>query len=203
VKALLLIDIQNDFMPGGTLAVEQGDEVVPVANAIKPHFDLVVVTMDWHPCHHVSFASNHPGREAGDQVEVDTVMQTLWPDHCVQNTPGASLHSGLDVAGIDHVVHKGVDPDIDSYSCFFDNEHLRDTGLDAYLRERGVREVGVAGVAMDYCVRFSALDARALGYDVSVVIDGCRGVELAPGDIEAAAAEMRAAGCKMVLSGDL
>jgi nicotinamidase/pyrazinamidase len=202
MRALLLIDLQNDFMPGGCLAVAHADETVAVANVLMPRFDVVVATQDWHPAAHASFASNHPGREPGDRVEVEGITQTLWPDHCVVGLPGASFHSALDVAGIDHVVRKGTYAAIDSYSGFFDNGHLRQTDLSAYLNERGVQEVWICGVATDYCVKYTALDARALGLPTVVVADGCRGVDLRAGDVEAAIDEMRAAGCETAVSSD-
>ena len=203
MRALLMIDIQNDFMPFGSLPVAEGDAVVAVANAIAPAFGLVVATQDWHPAGHGSFASAHPGNVPGDVVELGGVSQTLWPDHCVQNTPGASFHSGLDVAAIDHVVRKGTDPAIDSYSGFFDNGHLKDTGLAAFLAEKGVHEVWLVGLATDYCVRFSALDARAAGLSCVLVLDGVRGVDLAPGDVDSAVEEMRSAGCRVTTSAEL
>ncbi len=202
MRALLLIDLQNDFMPGGSLAVSNAGDTVEVANALMPRFELVVATQDWHPAGHASFASGYPGRLPGDQAEIDGRMQTLWPDHCVQGTFGASFHSALDVAGVDHVVRKGTDTAIDSYSGFFDNGHLKQTDLAAYLGERGVREVWISGVATDYCVKFTALDARGLGLTTVVIVDGCRGVALRPGDVDAAIAEMRSAGCEMVTSSE-
>ena len=200
MRALLLIDIQNDFMPFGSLPVADGDAVVSVANALARDFELVVATQDWHPAGHASFASSHPGRSAGEVIDVAGLPQVLWADHCVQNSPGASFHSGLDVAPIDHVVRKGTDPGIDSYSGFFDNNHARDTGLSAYLRGRGVDEIWLVGVATDYCVKFTALDGRAEGFTVVVVEDGCRAVNLSPDDGERAFEEMRAAGCGIVRS---
>jgi len=197
MRALLLIDIQNDFCPGGSLAVERGDAVVAVANALAARFDFVVATQDWHPAGHGSFASSHAGQSVGDVIELGGVSQVLWPDHCVQNTPGASFHSGLDVAAVDAVVRKGSDPAIDSYSGFFDNGHLRDTGLSAILRERAVDEVWIAGLATDYCVKYTALDALDLGFAVTVVEDGCRAVDLNQGDGQSALDEMRAAGCRI------
>jgi nicotinamidase/pyrazinamidase len=202
MRALLLIDLQNDFMPGGALAVEDADEAVVVANAIMSRFDLIVATQDWHPKGHASFASSHFGRVPGEQVEVVGEMQTLWPDHCVQQTPGASFHSGLDVAGVIRVVRKGTDQKIDSYSGFFDNGHRKDTGLGAYLSDLGVTDVWVSGVATDYCVKYTALDARALGLATTVVVDGCRGVDLRSGDVDDALSEMRAAGCELVTSSE-
>jgi nicotinamidase/pyrazinamidase len=202
MRALLLIDIQNDFMPFGSLPVADGDAVVAVANALAPLFELVVATQDWHPAGHASFASSHPGRHAGEVIEVAGLPQMLWADHCVQNTPGASFHSGLDVAQIDHVVRKGTDPAIDSYSGFFDNNHAKYTGLSVFLRERGVDEIWLVGVATDYCVKFTALDGRGEGFNVVVVEDGCRAVNVAPGDGAHALAEMAAAGCRIARSSE-
>ncbi len=153
MRALILVDIQNDFMPFGALPVPDGDAVVPVANALAPLFPLVVATQDWHPPGHGSFASAHPSAKPGDVTTLGGVEQVLWPDHCVQNMPGASFHSGLDVAYITHVVRKGVDPAIDSYSAFFDNDRRSSTGLSDLLERHGVHELVVLGLATDYCVR--------------------------------------------------
>jgi len=202
MRALLLIDIQNDFMPFGSLPVAEGDAVVAVANGLAPRFELVVATQDWHPAGHASFASSHPGHSAGEVVDVAGLPQVLWADHCVQNSPGASFHSGLDVARIDCVARKGTDPAIDSYSGFFDNNHAKDTGLSAYLLGREVDEIWVAGLALDYCVKFTALDGRGEGFAVVVVEDGCRAVNLAPDDGARALAEMAAAGCRIAKSGE-
>ncbi len=198
MRALVLVDVQNDFMPFGALPVKDGDEVVPVANRLAERFELVAATQDWHPADHGSFASSHPGRTPGEVVELGGITQVLWPDHCVQNTPGASFHSALDVARISHVARKGTDPGIDSYSGFFDNGHLRETGLDGWLRSRGADALWLVGLATDYCVKFTALDARELGYEVNVVEPGVRAVDLSPGDGERALDEMRAAGCRIV-----
>ena len=198
MRALLLVDIQNDFVPGGALPVPDGDAVVPVANALTPRFGLVVASQDWHPPGHGSFASAHPGRTPGEVVDLGGVDQVLWPDHCVQNAPGASFHSALDVGGIDRVVRKGTDPGIDSYSAFFDNGHRKDTGLAAFLREHGVDEIVVCGLATDYCVRATVLDAMGLGFGVTVIEDGCRAVDLAAGDGERALGEMRSAGAAVI-----
>lgn len=203
MRALVLVDIQNDFMPGGSLAVAEGDAVVHVANRFVRRFDLVVATQDWHPADHASFAANHPGHVPGDVVDLGGVGQVLWAPHCVQNTPGASFHSALDITGIRHVIRKGTDPGIDSYSGFYDNHHLRATGLEALLREWMVSEIVVMGLATDYCVRYTALDGRELGLRVTVVDDGCRAVDLAPGDGDRAFAEMRGAGCAVVSSAEL
>jgi len=204
MNALILVDIQNDFLPGGALAVPDGDAVVPVANALAAEaFDVVAATQDWHPAGHGSFASQHPGRKVGDVVELHGLQQVLWPDHCVEGTAGARFASGLAVERIGKVVRKGTDPGIDSYSTFFDNAHRKATGLADYLRERGVGAVFLAGLATDYCVRFSALDAVELGFRAHVVLDGCRGVELAAGDVERAVGEMAAAGVRMLEAADV
>lgn len=200
MKALILVDIQNDFLPGGALPVPRGDEVVPVANGLMPHFELVVATQDWHPADHGSFASRHAGRKVGDLVELNGLPQVLWPDHCVQKTPGAEFASGLDAAGIDRVVQKGTDAGIDSYSGLYDNGHRQSTGLAEFLRTAGVTDLYVMGLATDYCVKFTALDARAEGFNVTLIADGCRGVELKPGDIWRALDEMKSAGVKTIAS---
>jgi len=202
-RALILVDIQNDFVPGGALAVKDGDKVVPVANRIQPAFELIVATQDWHPANHGSFASQHPGKKPGDVIDLNGIAQVLWPDHCVQRSKGAEFHPRLDRTRIAKVFQKGVDPAIDSYSAFFDNAHLRGTGLAEYLKSQGVTAVYIAGLATDYCVKFTALDARTLGLDTYVIEDGCRGVNLQPGDSAAAIDQMRAAGVHVVTSDDL
>ena len=193
-EALILVDIQNDFVPGGSLAVSHGDEVVPVANRVQGAFDLVLATQDWHPQDHGSFASNHPGHQPGDVIELAGMPQVLWPDHCVQRSRGAEFHRDLDLSRVVRVFRKGVDPEIDSYSGFFDNGHRRSTGLGDFLHEQGVSQIYILGLATDYCVKFSALDAVNLGFVTQVVIDGCRGVELSEGDTQKAIEEMRAKG---------
>lgn len=198
--ALILVDIQNDFIPGGALPTRDGAEVVPVANRLIPQFALVVATQDWHPQDHGSFASNHPGRKPGEFIELGGIDQILWPDHCVQGAEGADFHPELDMSKVDHVVRKGTDPEIDSYSGFFDNGHRKATGLADYLREQGVSRVWVMGLATDYCVKFTALDALRLDFETFVIEDGCRGVELAPGDIARALDDMRAAGATVTTS---
>ena len=190
---LLLVDIQNDFLPGGALAVPCGDEVIPVANSLMAEADLVVATQDWHPPGHGSFASTH-GAEVGSVIDLDGLEQVLWPDHCVSGSAGALFGPGLETNGIDHVVRKGTDPRVDSYSGFFDNGRRHDTGLADYLRGTGVSEVLVAGLATDYCVKWTALDAASLGFRTTVVGAGCRGVELNPGDVDRAWTEMAEAG---------
>jgi len=200
-NALILVDIQNDFMPTGSLPVAHGDEVVPVANRVQRQFELVVATQDWHPANHGSFASNHPGCKPGDMTELGGLPQILWPDHCVQGTPGAEFHRDLDRTRVARVFHKGIDADIDSYSGFFDNGHRRSTGLGEYLREQGVTDVYILGLATDYCVKYSALDALKFGFTTHVIEDGCRGVELHAGDVQRALDEMRRAGVEITMSG--
>ena len=211
MRALILVDLQNDFCSGGALAVPEGDKVIPVANGLVPAFDLVVATQDWHPADHGSFASNHEGRKPGDVIDLGGLEQILWPDHCVQGTPGAELHPDLDVSRVAEVFRKGTDPAVDSYSAFFDNARRsgpkrsgpylarrRSTGLGDYLKEKGAGDVHICGLATDYCVKFTALDAVELGFRTFVVEDACRGVDLNPGDIEKAVAQMRDAGVRVV-----
>ena len=203
MKALILVDLQNDFLPGGALAVPQGDAVIPLANQLQGCFKLAVATQDWHPPNHGSFAANHPGRKVGDVVKLAKLEQVLWPVHCVQNTRGAEFAPGLIRARINRVFKKGTDPLLDSYSGFFDNGHQSATGLNAYLKDRDVTDVYVLGLATDYCVKFTALDAVGLGFRTFLVEDACRGVELKPGDVASAIDEMRAAGVTLVRSQDL
>lgn len=197
-SALILVDLQNDFLPGGALAVPGGDQVIPIANRLQEQFDLVVATQDWHPANHVSFAANHPGKKAGDEIDLGLHRQKLWPVHCIQNTPGAALAADLDIRRIAHLVKKGSGPLVDSYSAFFDNGHRYGTGLAEYLRDHAIQTVFLAGLATDYCVKATALDAIPLGFRVVVIEDACRGVNVLPGDVERAIAEMRAAGVEVV-----
>jgi nicotinamidase/pyrazinamidase len=199
--ALLLVDIQNDFCPGGALPIPHGDDVVAVANRLMPRFELVVATQDWHPPNHSSFAANHLGRKVGDVIEIGGTPQILWPVHCVASTQGAALVSGLHSRGIDKIFHKGTDPLLDSYSAFFDNGHHNATGLEDFLKSQQVRTLYIMGLATDYCVKFTALDARALGFETFLIEDGCRGVEARTGDVEAALDQMRAAGVAIIDSG--
>lgn len=203
MKALILVDLQNDFLPGGALAVTRGDEVLSVANRMQSHFDLVVATQDWHPADHGSFAANHPGTEPGQVIEVNGLQQILWPVHCVRETRGAAFAGSLDTGRIARVFQKGTDPNYDSYSGFFDNGHKVATGLGDYLKHMKVTEVYVLGLATDYCVKFTALDALSLGFGTHLIEDGCRGVELKAGDVERAVADMRSAGVRVNCSGDV
>jgi nicotinamidase/pyrazinamidase len=203
MRALILVDLQYDFCPGGALAVARGDETIEVANRLLPHFSTVVATQDWHPADHESFATQHPGKHPGEMIDLAGLPQVLWPPHCVQGTRGAELHAGLTQTKITEVFPKGTDRKIDSYSGFFDNGHQKPTGLAEWLRERWITRVYVMGLATDYCVKATALDARQLGFDTWVIEDGCRPVELAAGDGERAIADMRAAGVTIVDSGTI
>ena len=198
MKALLLIDFQLDFLPGGSLAVPEGDTILPVLNDLQPRFDLVVATQDWHPAGHRSFASAHPGRALFSEITWQGLPQRLWPDHCVQGSAGSALHPGLNLDRVEAIFRKGTDPELDSYSAFFDNGHRRATGLSAYLRARGVTEVFVAGLAADYCVYFSAKDARSEGFAVAVIEDATRGI--APESMAAAKADLLVQGVRFVSS---
>jgi nicotinamidase/pyrazinamidase len=200
MNALIIVDLQNDFLPGGALAVPHGDEVIPVANELQKRFELVIATQDWHPPDHGSFAANHPGKKPGDRIMLDGIEQILWPVHCVQNTHGAEFASSFDTSRIVHVFHKGTERNIDSYSTFFDNAHRRHTGLAHYLDKRGIKDVYLMGLALDYCVKYSALDARQLGLNTHVIVDGCRGIELETGDIRRALDEMKRAGAVLLES---
>jgi nicotinamidase/pyrazinamidase len=195
-----MVDLQNDFCSGGNLAVPFGEDVVPIANALQKTFPLVIATKDWHPKDHISFASNHPQKKIGDKIKVGEIEQILWPDHCIQESAGSEFHSALDVTRINKIIFKGTDKKIDSYSAFFDNAHLRQTGLNDYLREHHVQDVYIMGLATDYCVKYSCHDAVALGFNVYVIEDACRGVELKKGDIEKAISEMKNEGVKIIQS---
>ena len=200
MRALVLVDIQNDFLPGGALPVPDGDAIIEVVNDLQLRFDLVVATQDWHPHDHGSFAANHPGRRAGDVIDLNGLRQVLWPAHCVQGTRGAAFVGLLHTGRIDRVFQKGADPAIDSYSGFFDNGHRRSTGLADYLKAEGVTDVYTAGLATDYCVKFTALDARKLGFNTHVIEDACRGVNLRPTDSREALEELRRTGVEVLQS---
>lgn len=203
LKTLLLVDLQNDFLPGGALAVPDGDTVIPVANKLQPAFPLVVATQDWHPANHGSFASNHRGRKVFDQIELNGLPQTLWPVHCVQNTQGAELAGTLNRDRIAKVFPKGTDAGLDSYSGFFDNGRRQSTGLGEWLKARAVTEVFVCGLATDYCVKFTALDAARMGFTTYLIADACRGVNLRSGDVQDALEAMQRAGIDVVQSAEL
>jgi nicotinamidase/pyrazinamidase len=196
LKALLLIDIQYDFLPGGNLAVPDGDAIFPAVNRLQSRFDLVVATQDWHPAGHKSFASSHEGRQPFDTIPWEGGTQVLWPDHCVQGTPGAQLCDALDTRRIEAIFRKGTDPQIDSYSGFWDNGRRKDTGLAHYLRGRGVRQVYVAGLAADYCVYFTARDAVGEGFEAFIIDDATKPIQ--PDHYLRAQAEFKELGGRMV-----
>ena len=199
---LLVVDVQNDFCPEGALGVPEGDAVVPVINRIQSGFAHVVLTQDWHPAGHQSFASTHPGHAPFETVEVAYGPQTLWPDHCVQGTPGAAFHPDLDTTKAEMIVRKGTRAAIDSYSAFYENDRTTATGLAGYLRERGFTRVFICGLATDYCVHFSALDAARVGFEAMVIEDACRGIDL-EGSLAAANQAMAEAGVAFIASAAL
>ena len=203
MKTLILVDIQNDFLPGGALAVPEGDVIVPIVNRLLPRFDLVVATQDWHPADHGSFATNHAGKNAFENIDLNGLPQTLWPAHCVQNTGGACFAPGLDTRRVARVFPKGTDARVDSYSGLFDNGRRSSSGLAEWLKERGARDLWVCGLATDFCVKFTALDAIAEGFRVHLITDACRGIDLPSGNVAAALAEMQAAGVRLVTSQEL
>jgi nicotinamidase/pyrazinamidase len=198
----LVVDVQNDFCPGGNLAVPGGDAVVPVINALAPRFKHVVLTQDWHPAGHQSFASSHPGRKAYETITVAYGPQILWPDHCVQGTPGAEFRGDLDIPHAALVIRKGFRPQIDSYSALYENDRTTPTGLAGYLRERGLKRIFVAGLALDFCVRYSAEDAKREGFDVVVIEDACRGIDVG-GSVAATLAAFAALGITTTASSSI
>lgn len=201
--AFMAVDVQNDFCPGGALAVPDGDAVVPIINRLAPLFETCILTQDWHPLQHVSFASAHPGAHPYDAAQVNGRDATLWPDHCVQASQGAGFHPGLDQGPYRLVLRKGFRPGLDSYSAFFENDGSTPTGLDGYLRGLGITTVYVAGLALDYCVYYSALDATRLGYRAVVVLDATRAVGSPAGLAERAVAELRLQGVTMMESAEV
>ena len=194
--ALIVIDVQNDFCPGGALEVPQGDAILRGINALMPDFDAVVLTQDWHPAGHSSFASSHDDHDPYELITMPYGPQVLWPDHCIQGSIGAQFHPDLQVDRADMIIRKGYNPDIDSYSAFFENDHRTPTGLDGYLRTRGIERLTMVGLALDFCVNFSAVDAAKLGFDVEVREDLCRAIDL-DGSLAKAREGMRAAGAKL------
>jgi len=191
--ALLVIDVQNDFCPGGALAVPDGDTIVPGINALMSDFPAVILTQDWHPAGHSSFASSHPGKAPMEMTEMPYGPQVLWPDHCIQGSDGAAFHPDLNTDRADLIIRKGYNPAIDSYSAFFENDHTTPTGLEGYLRTRGITHLTMVGLATDFCVNFSAVDAAKLGFAVDVHSDLCRAIDL-NGSLKAAEDGMRASG---------
>jgi len=198
MNALIISDLQNDFVEGGALAVPGGTEIVPFINRIQPEFDVVVATQDWHPPNHGSFASNHPGHKPGDVITLNGLEQILWPDHCVQGTPGSEFVPGLYRDRWAGVFRKGTDPGVDSYSGFFDNLRRHATGLADFLKETGVSDIFIVGLTTEYCVKATAIDGAALGFRTTVIKDGCRGLNYQPGDLEKAFEEMSDNGVKLI-----
>jgi nicotinamidase/pyrazinamidase len=201
--ALLVTDVQNDFCPGGALAVSEGDTVVPVINRITRAFPVAVGTQDWHPRGHVSFASSHEGKKPFEVLKVQGTDQVLWPDHCVEGTHGADFHAGLDTTTFRYVLRKGTNPQVDSYSAFVENDRKTTTGLAGLLRELGIQRIFLSGLTTDYCVRASALDGRAAGFQVVVLEDACRAVDVPPGNLARALEEMRDQGVRIIATGEL
>ena len=203
MNGLILVDIQNDFLPGGALAVPEGDRILPIVNRLQAVFPVVVATQDWHPANHGSFAASHPGRQVFDTIDLHGLPQTLWPVHCVQGSRGAELAPGLERERIARVFQKGTDPGIDSYSGLYDNGHRRSTGLGEWLRGEGVTAVFVCGLATDYCVKFTALDAVEMGFKTHFIEDASRGVNLRLDDVKNAVEKMKHAGIIVVQSAEL
>ena len=200
--ALIVIDVQNDFCPGGTLAVADGDAVIEPIHRLAVKFDHILLTQDWHPAGHISFASSHPGQAPFGQIEVAYGPQTLWPDHCLQHSAGAALHEALEIPHAELILRKGFRREIDSYSAFLENDHQTPTGLAGYLRERGLQRLFIAGLAYDYCVRFSAIDGKQLGFETIVIEDATRAVNL-PGSVDQTNSAFAAAGIPRIQSGVL
>ena len=201
--ALIVIDVQNDFCPGGSLPVPAGDDVIPVINRLMDRFNRVIATRDWHPRGHGSFASSHPGKKPFEAGILGPIEQILWPDHCVAGTPGADFHRDLCTDRFSMILHKGMNPSIDSYSAFRENDHKTNTGLEGYLRNLGIDAVYLCGLATDYCVFFSAMDAVEMGFKVCVIIDGCAGIDVPPGTVSDRINTMRSAGVSILEQGDL
>jgi nicotinamidase/pyrazinamidase len=199
---LLVVDVQNDFCPGGALAIAEGNAVIDPIHRIAPSFEHVVLTQDWHPAHHSSFASSHPGKQPFQSIELSYGTQTLWPDHCVQSSKGAEFHTDLHLPQAELILRKGYDPGVDSYSAFFENDHATPTGLAGYLAERALTRVFLAGLAYDYCVAYSALDARRMGLQAYVLRDACRAIDL-DGSAAAAEAEFARTGVHVIDSSAL
>lgn len=201
MKALIIVDIQNDFTKGGSLEVQGGDEIITLINELQHHFDLLIATQDWHPQHHKSFASNHPRRNPFEKIQLNDLEQVLWPDHCVQCSTGAMFHKDLNLNNVEAIFRKGMDPNIDSYSGFYDNGHLKSTGLAGYLRERNVTEVYVCGLAGDYCVYFTAIDAIREGFKTFYIEDATRSIN--EDGFEKAKVTIETSGGRIVESSDI
>lgn len=203
MKAFIIVDLQNDFLPGGSLAVKNGNEIIPIIDKLLlAPFDLKIASKDWHPEDHGSFAPNH-GKNPGEHITLNGIDQILWPVHCVQGTRGADFGPDWDVRQVQKIIYKGTEKDIDSYSTFFDNEHLKATGLHELLKAKHIKDVYLAGLTTDYCVKYSALDAKQLGFNVFVIEDACRGVNLEPDDTKKALEDMHSAGIHILNSKDI
>jgi len=202
MKVLLAIDVQNDFCPGGSLAVPEGDQIIPVVNRLSEQFGHMILTQDWHPAGHSSFASSHDGKKPYETIEMPYGEQVLWPDHCVQNSEGAEFHPDLDTELAEVIIRKGFRKEVDSYSAFYENDHKTQTGLAGYLRERGFTDIYVCGLATDFCVRWSVHDGRKEGFRMHVVEDGTRGIDI-DGSIDQAWREMKSVGAEIIRSDDI
>lgn len=197
-SALIVVDIQNDFLPDGALGVPGGYDIIPLINSmVKLKFDVCVASQDFHPPQHCSFASRW-SKKPGESILIDGIKQTLWPDHCVQGTFGCEFSSKLDTKHFEHIAHKGIDPNVDSYSIFFDNQKHRSTGIDDILRQKGITDLYFAGLTTEYCIKYSVVDAISLGYKAHIILDACRGVDLKPGDVETAIRKMVESGAELM-----
>lgn len=201
MKTLIIIDVQNDFIPGGSLAVPEGDKIVPIINSIQDKFDLIVASQDWHPENHISFASNHAGKKVFDKIEIHGHQQTLWPNHCVQESKGAEFHPDLDTRRIEAIFRKGTDKNIDSYSVFYDNGHLKSTGLTGYLKAQGTSQLYMCGLASDFCVYYSLMDAFKEGFACFFIEDASRPIN--PDELEKQKAEMQHLGIQIISASDI
>jgi len=202
-KALIIVDVQYDFLPGGSLAVTDGDQIIPVINELQEKFEFIVATQDWHPEGHQSFASNHLGKIPGNMIDLHGLDQILWPDHCVQYTKGSQFSADLNQSNWESIFQKGTNPEVDSYSGFFDNARRGDTGLGEFLKEKGVKTIYICGLALDYCVKFTALDGKSLDFDTYLVTDATKAVNLAPEDGDLALKEMKEAGIHLISSSEI
>lgn len=204
MKALIIVDIQNDFLKGGSLAVPDGNAIIPVINKILPVFDILIYTKDWHPANHKSFASNHKEKNVYDVIDLKGISQVLWPDHCIQNTFGSEFHKDLIISGKNtYYIFKGTDPDVDSYSAFFDNKKIHDTGLNKLLKEKNIDEIYICGLSTDYCVKYTAIDAIELNYNTYIVADATKAVNINPDDYEKSLKELKNIGVKIIFSKNL
>ncbi len=203
MDALLIVDVQNDFLPGGNLAVPDGDQIIPVINNLQKKFRILVASRDWHPANHGSFASNHPGHIPGDVIQLNRLEQILWPDHCIQGSPGAELSPLLNRNLIQRIIFKGTDPEVDSYSAFFDNGHKIETELHKYLQKKNVNRLFITGLAADVCVYFTVKDALQLGYKTFLITDATKGVNMKSDDTSNALTDMKQKGAQLITSGQV